>query len=222
MCGRYTLTETAELGTFFEISDTRLPPRFNVAPTQQVPVVRQTADGSRELCQMRWGLIDPWGGGGQTGHINARSESVADKPAFAAAFAARRCLVPADGFFEWQKAGGMTHPYFIRRRDSGLFALAAIWEANPSSGDNFAVLTCPAPEELMEIHHRVPVMLQKHQCATWLDPESTPAKLEALLEPYPMEQIEAVPVGRTVNSVANDSQACIEPQAHRHLQGRLF
>ena len=220
MCGRYTLTQTEELGDFFEISDTRLPPRFNVAPTQEVPVVRLTPEGERELVTMRWGLLDEWSAAGETGHINARSESVTTKPAFARAFERRRCLVPADGFFEWQKAGGVSHPYYVRRRDHGLFALAGIWEPG-SPYDSFAVLTCDAPPLLESVHHRMPVMLRREQAGLWLDPDADEGTLRALLAPYPEDLLQLVPVGRVVNRVANDGPECIEP-AHHQVQGSLF
>jgi len=222
MCGRYTLTQTEDLGEFFEINDTRLAGRFNIAPTQNVAVVRLTPDGERELVQMRWGLLDAWHAAGQTGHINARSESVARKPAFSKAFSKRRCLVPADGFFEWQQAGGVSHPYYVRRRDHGLFALAAIWEPDAKLGDTFAVLTCQAARLLVHVHDRMPVMLERQQCQAWFEAESRPGDLASLMAPYPEDLLELVPVGRMVNSVANDSPACIEPEQHRQLQGKLF
>ena len=184
--------------------------------------MRLTQNGARELAQMRWGLLDSWSTPGQTGHINARSESVMRKPAFSKAFSTRRCLVPADGFFEWQKAGGVSHPYYVRRRDHGLFALAGIWEPHPQSGETFAVLTCEPAERLRHVHDRMPVMLRRQQCETWLDPEGTPEERAKLLAPYPNDLLELVQVGRTVNSVANDSPACIEAQEHRELQGKLF
>ena len=195
-----------------------LEPHYNIAPTQMAPVVRATPEG-RRLDLFRWGLIPSWACDQAVGArmINARSETAAEKPAFGEALARRRCLVPADGFFEWQKVGRARQPYFIRRRDGAPCALAGLWErwsASPADGtiESFTVLTT-TPNALVEpLHDRMPVIIEPADFARWLDlDQRDPATLRSLLRPLPAERMEAHPVSRRVNSPANDDPSCIEP-----------
>ena len=149
--------------------------------------------------------------------INARAETVAEKPAYRAAFRRRRCLVPADGFYEWQRTGKRKQPYFIRMRDDRPFALAGLWEAwegpDHSSVESCTLLTTEPNELLRPIHNRMPVILPADDYGPWLDREvQGPEQIAPLLRPYPSEQMTADPVSIFVNSPANDGPKCIEPQ----------
>ena len=153
-----------------------LVPRYNIAPTQQVPVIRLRADASRELSLLRWGLVPSWAQDPSIGQrmINARAETVASKPSYRAAFRRRRCLVPADGYYEWQKAGRAKQPYYIRLRDEPLFAMAGLWEQWHDTGgelwETFAIITTEANQATRAIHDRMPVILSQQDYAQWLDP----------------------------------------------------
>lgn len=242
MCGRYSLTASVEemrrlLGFAGPLPN--LPPRYNIAPTQAVPVVRLDADGERELAQVRWGLVPAWTK--STGSkdleigarlINARGESVAEKAAFRVGFHKRRCLVPADGFYEWQAGApdktAAKAPYRIGLKSGGieggapaalpLFAFAGLWERWDRALDrkpveSCAIITTVANELLRPIHGRMPVILAPEDYARWLDPATSPALAQALLKPYPSDAMLAYPVSTRVNSVRNDDAGCIEPAA---------
>lgn len=219
MCGRYTLTQTGQLPAVFEISEIRIPPRFNIAPTQSVPVVRLSEDRGRFLDCLSWGLVPSWAKNPSMGArmINARSETVEKKPSFRDAFRRRRCLVPADGFYEWKKLSGGKVPHFIGMSDRSLFAFAGLWESN-NRGDHqletFTILTCQPNDLLAEIHDRMPVILPCEHYGRWLDPSSDAGLLNSLLAPYPAKEMTTYPVSRLVNSPRNDGPACIEPVDH--------
>jgi putative SOS response-associated peptidase YedK len=218
MCGRFTLAvPAAEIADLFEV-DARLNlrPRYNIAPTQQAPVVRAKKDEGRELALLRWGLIPAWAKDPAIGNrmINARAESVAEKPAFRAAFKARRCLVPADGFYEWQKAGKGKQPFYIRRKDKQPFAFAGLYERwqNRAEGeilDTFTIITTEPNVLMAPIHNRMPVIIPEDDYDRWLDPEETGDP--DLLVPYPEEELTAYPISTWVNSPAHDDARCIEP-----------
>lgn len=223
MCGRFTLhTPTQNLVKLFELvraaSDR---PRYNIAPTQAIAVVRKIPDAEgRELVMLRWGLIPAWSKDAQIGArmINARAETAAEKPAFRAAFKARRCLVPADGFYEWQRAGRQKQPFYFRLRDGTPFALAGLWEEWEAPGseiiESASVLTTEANELVRPIHDRMPVILQREDYERWLDPETRAAEtLRGLLRPYPAGEMSASAVSRRVNNARNDDAGCIEPLA---------
>jgi putative SOS response-associated peptidase YedK len=195
-------------------------PRFNIAPTQPVPVVRcspENRDSEREFVWLRWGLIPSWAKDPAIGNrmINARAETVAQKPSYRAAFRRRRCLVVADGFYEWQRAGRQKQPYFIRMRDDRPFAFAGLWEAWEGA-DHSALETCTLlttePNELMQpIHNRMPVILAADAYEQWLDPAGQEAdSLSRLLGPYPPDEMVAYPVSTYVNSPTHDGARCIE------------
>lgn len=226
MCGRYTLIANAEaIRLLFEVLpfDERLvAPRYNIAPTQPIVVVRQGPKG-RELVPMRWGLIPWWAKDPKSLPlmINARAEQVAERPAFRDAFKYRRCLVPASGFYEWQARGkGPKQPFLagpgeIRPGDDSLIAFAGLWEtwlgADGSEIDTAAIVTTDANDLLRPIHDRMPVVLEQQDFAAWLSQKTDPAEAQALLKPAPEALFRLTPVSRRVNSVENDDPGLLEP-----------
>lgn len=226
MCGRYSLTQTQPktLQAAFGLGDdvtavpSDLPPRYNIAPTQLVAVVVDEGKGQgRQLDAFRWGLIPSWAKDMRIGAkmINARAETVAEKPSFRAAFKRRRCLVLADGFYEWRNTEGGKIPTYIYLRHQRPFAFAGLWETWYDPAGNFVpscTIITTTPNKLMApIHNRMPVILPPEQYETWLNPQAqNRAELEALLQPYPAEAMTYHPVSTTVNSPANDGPACVE------------
>ena len=229
MCGRFTLrTPAAELARLF--TDLHCPdlvspdlglfqPRFYIAPTQNVLVIRSaTHDSGCEVATLRWGLIPSWSKT-LTGPplINARSETVAEKPSFRTAFRRRRCLIPADGFYEWQAlTPKQKHPQYITLRSGQPFALAGLWESwqspDGSRVESCTILTTAANALMQQFHDRMPVILSPDEFAPWLDPElSEPAALLPLLDQYPPDEMLVFPVSTRVNSVKNDSPELILP-----------
>ena len=221
MCGRYTLRTPVEtLAEEFGITGPlpEVPTRFNVAPTQEVAAVLEE-DEQRKLEMLRWGLIPSWADDPAIGNrmINARSETAAQKPSFRSAFRKRRCLVLADGFYEWQKTASGKQPYYIRMGDGSPFAFAGLWESWGKYGEEVrscTILTTEANGLVGEIHHRMPVILPAEEYDLWLDPDMGEAEpLLDLLRPYPDDLMEAYPVSRFVNSPSNDSEQCVESLA---------
>lgn len=221
MCGRYTLaTPLGELVEQFGFGGPLpdLRPSYNVAPTQEVATVIENDEG-RRLEMSRWGLIPAWADDPGIGArmINARSETVAEKPSFKKAFKQRRCLIPTDGFYEWRKENGGKQPYYIRTKSGRPFAFAGLWESWSRNGEGIqscTILTTGANDFLQEIHHRMPVILPPEDYDLWLDPEvREPDQLLPLLAPYPGEDMEAYPVSRRVNSPSNNEPGCIERAA---------
>ena len=225
MCGRYTLTvPLPELVDIFDVAPPGFDylPRYNIAPTQEAPVVARDS-GGRRMGLLRWGLIPSWARDPGVGSrlINARSETVAQKPAFRQAFRTRRCLVPADGFFEWRKEGesaggkGSKQPFWIHRATREPFGLAGLWERwVPPEGDplhTFTILTTEATEVIRDIHPRMPVILAPEAWDRWLDPQAREKELLGLLGFYGEGDLQARPVSTLVNSPRNDQPACIEP-----------
>ena len=214
MCGRYSLTSPVEWvrQTFEAVGGGNLAPRYNVAPTQSAAVIRE-AGSVREIVLLRWGLVPSWAKGIEIGQkmINARSETVAEKPSFRAAYRMRRCLVAADGFYEWRTEGRAKQPYRITFRDARPFAFAGIWERWRPEGaaevESFAILTTEANEALRPIHHRMPVILPPEVYGPWLAGE---AGAEVLV-PFADPALVAFKVDRRVNSPRNDDAACLVP-----------
>lgn len=223
MCGRFgfdiprgVLREHFGLGALYDA-----PPRYNVAPGQDAPVVLlHPEDGSRVLRSLRWGLVPSWAGDAKGGArlINARSESAADKPAFRAAFRRRRCLVPAAGFYEWKRLDRGRQPWWLRLAGGGPLAFAGLWEhwldpaAPPAAATlyTFAILTCAANELTAQVHDRMPVILAPRDYAAWLDPAASRPDLEALLAPWPAADMEAWPVSPRVNNPKNDDPSLLD------------
>lgn len=214
MCGRYTirrhqkeLAERFGVTELFEEFDER--PRFNVAPTQLVPVVVAGEAGDRALRGMRWGFTPSWSKDGRPGPINARGETVASKPMFRAAYKRRRCLLPADGFYEWQArpGGGPKQPWYITRTDGDLFAFAGLWEHWDGDGDVVSCLIITTtPNELMRpIHDRMPVIVAPGDYGAWLGGDA-PGEL---LRPFPAGSLEARRVSTYVNSPRHDDERCV-------------
>lgn len=219
MCGRYTLHhKPEEIEERFDVDavEELLAPRYNIAPSQIIPVIRQTQ--SREMAGCKWGLIPFWAKDPKIGNnlINAKAETIAEKPSFKRAFAKRRCLIPADGFYEWQKRGkAPSQPMYIRRRDGGLFAFAGLWEEWKSpEGETIetcTIITAGPNELLSKIHNRMAAILRPGDEAAWIDPKSAIDDLLQMLRPYDSDELEAIPVSRAVNSPAHDSAALIAP-----------
>lgn len=220
MCGRYAVTLPPDaMRALFATEGPlpNMPPRWNAAPTQMLPAVR-LREGRRELVLLRWGLVPAWSKAmtGTAPLINARADGVATKPSFRDAFRKRRCLVPADGFFEWQPKGkSAKQPWFVRLAGGATAAFAGIWETwrapDGSTVESMAIVTTDAPERIRPIHDRMPVMLPPGAWALWLDPRTPPEVAEALLVPVPSAALEAFPVSTRVNAVANDDAGLCAP-----------
>lgn len=223
MCGRYLLRSSAsELKRAFGFSETpNLAPRYNIAPTQEAPVVRQrrVPAGERSIAVLRWGLVPPNAADAKSGSplINARAETIEARPTFAGAFRRRRCLVPADGYYQWREGDASKQPYLVARRDGAPFAFAGLWERwgprhDPAAAlDSFTIITAAANEFLAAFHHRMPVVLARESYALWLDPDADRAALCALLAPAPNALLCAVPLGRTVNSARAEGAELLVP-----------
>ncbi|WP_296582913.1 SOS response-associated peptidase [Xanthobacter sp.] len=222
MCGRFVqLTPPSALATLFSVDPAlaplpNVPPRYNAAPTQDLMVIRRNPEtGRRHLDLLRWGLVpsfakDPSGGGRL---INARSETVADKPTFRAAWRAqRRCIVPADAFHEWKAVDKRRQPFVISRADGAPMVFAGLWDGwkDPATGQwlrTFTILTCPATERLRPLHERMPVILPDTDISAWLEGKEG----AALMRSYPGEALRLTPVSANVNSVRNEGSGLVEP-----------
>lgn len=219
MCGRFNLrTPASELARLFGlIRAAELRPRYNIAPMQMVAAIRQADDG-RELTLLQWGLIPSWADDPKIGNrlINARAETVASKPAFRSAFKHRRCLIPADGFYEWKQTGrGVKQPFHIARRDGMPLALAGLWErwhqGDAAAIESCTIITTDANESLRELHDRMPVIIEPGDYARWLDPHEQPAEaLLPLLAPCAPQVLEFYPVSRVVNNPRYDGPDCLQ------------
>ena len=220
MCGRFTLraklnlllqqfaAETSELEDW--------PVRYNIAPTQDVLAVRGTDDGKRELVPLRWGLIPSWSKDIKIGSrmINARAETIDRKPLFRDAFATRRCLVPATGFYDWERREDGRQPFRYRMRSADPFAFAGLWEAAQIEGRRLhstTIIVTEANELTAAVHDRMPVIIPPDAYSTWLDPTTTADEARELLRPFPASLMEAYPVSRAVNHYEKDDEECIQP-----------
>lgn len=219
MCGRFTLHFPVELlAEIFGLPELPgLIPRYNIAPTQAAAVIRSTQN-ARRLDLFRWGLVPSWAKDSSAGTrmINARSESLPDKPAFRNAVRFRRCIVPASGFFEWKADGSRKIPYYIRLSEGSPMGFAGIWETwkTPEGAfiETFAILTTSANPLIAPIHDRMPVILHPDTYGLWLDKDvNNPGQLHPLYLPYPADLLTLYPVSTLVNSPRNDQPACIEP-----------
>lgn len=194
-----------------------LTPRYNIAPSQAVAGVRQSQQGDRELVMLQWGLIPHWARAPATHHrmINARAETLTERPAFRSAFTQRRCLIPADGYYEWMPSAGRKQPYFIAPREEGPIAFAGLWERWRNDAEiieSCAIITTEANGFVRKVHDRMPLILPEHAYSQWLDYSlREPATLRPLLKPYDASQLQAYPVSTRVNSPRIDDAACIDP-----------
>ena len=220
MCGRYTHRHKwADIVRLYHLTEPAVAPnefipRYNLAPTQNGGVVREK-DGRRELVMLKWGLIPYWSKDAKIAYktINARAETVAKAPAFRDAWRARRCLIPASGFYEWAKTSGGKQPFLICFKDDRLFSFGGLWERwkDPQSGEQietYTIITCLPNEVSGKIHDRMPLIIDPADYDRWLNAAEPPADL---LQPYPAEEMEARPVSKAVNTPANDEPSLIEP-----------
>ena len=205
MCGRFvqkgTPEELDEIVDQSEIGDELLLNSYNVAPSQNVPVIANS-----KLVLMKWGLVPHWAKDLEkiTPQINARSETAATKPFFRDAFKKTRCVVPARGFYEWKKMEDKKQPFYIKLRNDSMFFFAGLYSENPLSGNTFTLLTCSPNELVADVHNRMPVIFEKERALHWMRSMNTP------LEPFDSERMELYPVSKFVNSPKNDSKRCIQ------------
>lgn len=210
MCGRYALhTLIGDLREHFGLfSDLDLPPRYNISPSYHVPIVRQ-GEKDRELALCNWGLIPSWSKSlPKTRPINARAETIAEKPYFRSPFKRRRCVVPANGFYEWKRTGKEKQPFYIKPADADLLGFAGVWDRWEQAGetmDTFAIITTSANDTMKPIHDRMPVILDPEQYELWFEVGGTD-----MLRPYAGKLV-TYPISRRVNSPANDSRELLDP-----------
>jgi putative SOS response-associated peptidase YedK len=231
MCGRYTLAnaDPAVIRARFGLEESAKldeEPRYNIAPTDPVLAIRRTESGGREPGRLRWGLMPGRWAERRSGPplINARAESIQSQPAFAESFRERRCLIPADGFYEWRKDEGGKTPIWLSRPDGDLFAFAGIWAALPSRDGSdelhsCAIVTCAPNELIRPIHDRMPVVLRPELEGHWLDPQLQEEELQGLLTPAPEDLLATREVGDFVNDVRDDGPHLLEQRAE---QPQLF
>jgi putative SOS response-associated peptidase YedK len=218
MCGRFALiVDASVLADVFDVDPPReLAPRFNIAPTQTIAIVRAGEEAPRECSMVRWGLVPSWAKDAKMGArmINARGETVAEKPSFRSAVKTRRCLIPADGFYEWVRTDSGKQPHFIRFADARPFAFAGLWERwHKGEGgplDTCTIITTTPNELISDLHDRMPVILPQSLYDVWLNPAPmTPERLQEVLVPHPAEGMEAYPVSTYVNKPVNEGPNCI-------------
>ena len=222
MCGRYVSPDEAAIERVWHIGARNNIPfrrRYNAGPTQMLPVRRVHTERGEELTLLRWGLVPSWAKDAAIGAqmINARAETLAEKPAFRAAFRRRRCLVPMMGFYEWQKAGARKIPHYVHLLNADLFAVAGLYEYWPGWDgaepiESYTVITTDANPMMEKIHDRMPVIVPERDYDAWLDPKNEESDvLQALLKPYPAEEMRAYPISTRVNNAKNDRPEVIEP-----------
>ena len=222
MCGRfllYTDPETLEVKFHFFLAAV-MEKRYNIAPTQDISIIRFNREsGKRELSNVKWGLIPHWAREKSIGSrmINARSETLSEKASFKGAFRYKRCLVPADGFYEWKKTGSQKIPYLITKADNSPFVMAGLWEDWESDKgeiiESATIITCEPNSFMSEIHNRMPVILSNSDIDKWLDPDNTkPVTLNSLLVPCPSDDLKMIRVSKLVNKPSYDTPDCILPE----------
>lgn len=224
MCGRFTQKAPWEkVSREFSIantpSKTLFEPRYNIAPTQIIAAVREL-ESTREAAELKWGLVPSWSKDESIGNrmINARAETITEKPSFREAFRSRRCIIPASGFYEWQKAEkGAKQPFYFYLKDRELFGFAGLWEEwlDKQTGElleTCTIITTEANEVLKPVHERMPVILKAQDYDEWLDPkERNTDKLQTLLAPYPAKEMDSHPVSRSVNITTTNTAELIAP-----------
>jgi len=217
MCGRFTSLLSPELlAVIYEVlPPPDLPPRYNIAPSQPVMIVRSDVSGHRELASVNWGLIPSWAKDPNIGHslINARAETVAEKPSFRTAFLRRRCIIPASGFYEWVSVEGTKQPWYIKGFEERPLSLAGLWERWQSPDGSLietcAIITTTANELMAPIHDRMPVILPPESISIWLELSTNPDEVKNLLRPCAPESLTAYTVSNLVNNPRFDSPSCI-------------
>ena len=233
MCGRYRLSRRKQVVEehFASVSEEEdWGPRYNIAPTQPIPVIRQNPkEPFRELSLVRWGLIPSWAKDSSVAAkmINARSETAATKPAFRDALKSRRCLIPADGFYEWMRTAKAKQPYCFEVNEGELFAFAGLWDRWKDPSGNWvktcSILTTTPNAVTSAVHDRMPVILDPNDYNLWLDPGMTNARVVSeLLKPYDAKSMRSYPVSTRINSVVNDDAECSAPVELGEIQNRLF
>ncbi|MDA0691597.1 MAG: SOS response-associated peptidase [Nitrospinae bacterium] len=229
MCGRYTLTKPAKSiqSHFGQIEfNFEHRERYNIAPTQECPVIA-VQQGNRQLLAMRWGLVPPWARDETMAAkmINARAETVQEKPSFKQSFKTKRCLVPADGFIEWKKTASGKQPHYFTRKGKGLFAFAGIWSEWEKDGVllwTFSLITTACNALVQPIHHRMPVILAPDDYETWLNAAFDAKTLQSLLTPFPANLMEMIAVSQEINSAKNDRMECLQRTVPQETQPLLF
>jgi putative SOS response-associated peptidase YedK len=220
MCGRFVQYSDPEIyASRFDLDNLcEARPRYNIAPTQSALAIRQNETGGRELIPLRWGLVPAWSNGPDSRYsmINARAETVHAKPAYRNAFKHRRCLIPTEGFYEWQGTRGGKQPYLIRRLDRGPFVMAGLWESwRDGKGevlDSCTIIVTDANAVIRPIHDRMPVILATEDFSAWLNPQyKDTVRLNRLLRPAAPDDWVLVPVSKQVNSARNDGPELLEP-----------
>jgi putative SOS response-associated peptidase YedK len=233
MCGRYRLSRRKQIvEEYFDCGSDEpdWSPRYNIAPAQPVPVIRENPkEPARELSLMRWGLIPSWAQDSSVAAqmINARSETAATKPAFRGALKFRRCLIPADGFYEWLRTGKSKQPYCFEVNDGQLFAFAGLWDRWRDPSGNWmktcSILTTTPNAVTAAVHDRMPVILDPDAYDLWLDPGmQNVAAASELLKPCDARLMRCYPVSTRINSVANDDEECCRPMEATEVQSRMF
>ena len=233
MCGRYRLSRRKQIveAHFSSASgEEDWNPRYNIAPTQLVPVIRQNPkQPMRELSLLRWGLIPSWmkDSSAAATMINARSETTGTKPAFRDALKSRRCLIPADGFYEWQRVGKTKQPYCFEVGNAQMFAFAGIWDRWKDPSGNWvktcSILTTTSNAVTSAVHDRMPVILDPDSYDLWLDPGAQDASWASeLLKPYDAQLMRCYPINTRINHVANDDEECSAPVELPKAEARLF
>jgi putative SOS response-associated peptidase YedK len=227
MCGRYTLRSRGS-DKFYGVPASELPflvPRYNIAPSQDVPVIVERG-AERELALFQWGLIPSWSKEPK-GFINARAETLEEKPSFSESFQRRRCLIPTDGFFEWARSGRLKQPYYFQMKDESPFAFAGIWDKWQRDGVSItscAIITTIPNERFTTIHDRMPVILTAEASSRWLRGDGRPAELKELLVPFPGSEMKSFPVSSRVNRPQVDEAQLVEPIdiVQEAITGMLF
>ncbi|MBU0676125.1 MAG: SOS response-associated peptidase [Proteobacteria bacterium] len=217
MCGRFALPIPFNkvMDHFLVRSELAVPPRYNIAPTQETIVIRQKSLTTMEITPMRWGLIPGWAKSAEIGAklINARSETLAGKPSFRTAYKTRRCLIPASGFFEWQQQGNRKQPYYIGLKGGKLFAMAGLWESWRDPAEkivlSFTIITTEANSFVTRIHERMPVIIDREQYGLWLNPTTDTTILSQILKPWSSMMMTSWPVSTMVNNPKNDAPGCL-------------
>ncbi len=231
MCGRFTQQLTwSELHALYALATLResfeVQPRYNGAPTQQFAVCRVDNDGGKEIASLRWGLVPFWAQDRKIGSklTNARAETAHSKPSFRAAFRARRCLIPANGWFEWSRVGSRKQPYFIASADEEPVSFAGLWETwdkDDEPIETFTIITTEASPELAEVHHRQPAIIAPNQVDEWLDPAVSQPRLRSLANDSKGGPFRYHSVSTLVNNVRNDTPEILEPLSEQGLLGSL-